>query len=155
MSSDCVLPGKFELGLSMCVCENLKQLRRETLTNWEGLAIHGYPHPGDMQDVLAFGILGEEPRNNSLRHAALAGEVTTLSEMFQEKQKVTRTKQKIRVSDGNSLISLVGVNYKWVGKTVGSSTGSCYGGAQLWQSFTCWLSTYCGPALYRVLKILS
>lgn len=84
-----------------------------------------------------------------------AGEVTTLSEMFQEEQKVTRTKQKIRVSDGNSLISLVGVNYKWVGKTVGNGNGSCYGGARLWQSFTCWLSTYCGPALYQVLKILS
>ena len=108
----------------MCLWECGAAAERDVLTSWEGLAFHYPPWPVSAWHVPACRILSDRSKSSSSfilpGNSGLEGRRgTTWSEMLQGKQKQkskTMTKQTIGVSDGNSLISFVCVNYKWGGK---------------------------------------
>lgn len=119
----CLLPLRYKP--SGCVCENVEWLQRKTHwpagKDWLFITLHGQSMHGTCQDA-EFWVTDPRAVHHSSCQVTLGwreGRSPLEVKCFKEnknKKATTMMKQTIRVSDGNSLISFVCVNYKWGGK---------------------------------------
>ena len=119
----CLLPLRYKP--SGCVCENVEQLQRKMCwpagKDWLFITLHGQSMRSMCQHA-EFRVTDPRAVHRSSCQVTLGwreGGSPLEVKCFKEnknKKATTMTKQTIGVSDGNSLISFVCVNYKWGGK---------------------------------------